>query len=60
MASAPCRPPIATLPSPPSASPQKFDAAFIERRLKEHREWQEREQARWTEEIIQEVLHACD
>lgn len=38
-----------------SAEPAKFDAAFIERRMREHREWQDRVAAEDASEIIVEV-----
>lgn len=53
MSAAVCRQPI----------PQKlirFDHDFIERRLREHREWQEQEAARCATEIISEVATALE
>jgi hypothetical protein len=39
--------------SPPS--PPKFDAAFLDRRMREHREWQEQLAREAAAEIIAEV-----
>lgn len=36
--------------------PQKFDAAFIDRRMREHREWQDGRQRQLAAGIIREVL----
>jgi hypothetical protein len=61
MASAACRVPTA---SPATASPAKlsdpqqpitFDAAFIERRLREHQAWQTREMQSACLEVVEEV-----
>lgn len=38
--------------------PVKFDAAFIERRFREHREWQQTKAAEDSAEIVSEVLSA--
>jgi hypothetical protein len=38
--------------------PAKFDAAFIERRFREHRNWQEQKAAEDSAEIVSEVLSA--
>lgn len=38
-----------------SAQPVRFDAAFIERRMREHHEWQDRLAAEAASEIITEV-----
>jgi len=40
------------------APPAKFDADFIERRMREHRQWQESEQQRMALELIEEIA-AC-
>ena len=40
--------------------PVKFDAAFLERRLAEHRAWQEQQMAEDAAEIISEVAAALD
>jgi len=39
----------------PSKVPARFDQAFIERRMREHREWQERETVRLCEEVLDEI-----
>lgn len=39
-----------------SASPVKFDAAFLDRRMREHRMWQNRELEDLTAEVLREVL----
>ncbi len=41
-----------------SALPVKFDAAFLDRRMREHRMWQNREVEQLTEEIFREVLES--
>jgi hypothetical protein len=38
--------------------PTKFDESFLERRMREHREWQERERDIKALEIIEEIA-AC-
>jgi hypothetical protein len=40
--------------------PVKFDAAFIERRLREHKAWQEEKAAEGAAEIVREVVGALD
>lgn len=39
----------------PTESKPRFDAAFIERRMKEHKSWQRRVEYAMLEEIIDEV-----
>lgn len=36
----------------------KFDAAFLDRRMRAHRLWQQRETEQLTEEIFREVLES--
>lgn len=40
--------------------PPKFDAAYLERRMREHREWQEQMAAEGAAEIITEVAVALE
>jgi len=50
-------------PAPPqtiNSSPLKFDAAFIERRMQQHREWQERTACQIGAEIVSEVAAAFE
>jgi hypothetical protein len=53
------RPLLSLLQTPEQSNPKpakvKFDAAFIERRMKEHKRWQERETRRLCEEIREEM-----
>jgi hypothetical protein len=42
-----------------SSQPPKFDAAFIDRRMREHRQWQQRVAAEMTREILTEVAAAA-
>lgn len=37
-------------------SPAKFNSAFIERRLRQHQKWQERENERLCEEVLDEAV----
>ena len=37
----------------------KFDSAFLEQRMREHREWAEREQARLASDIFVEIVVPC-
>ena len=37
-------------------TPVKFDAAFIERRMRQHREWQKSEEWKLTVAVVREVL----
>jgi hypothetical protein len=39
-------------------SPVKFDAAFLDRRMREHREWQDRTMLEIEGEVIEEVFAA--
>lgn len=43
-----------------STPPLKFDAAFIDRRMAEHRDWQERTLLGLTGDVIREVACALD
>lgn len=48
-------------PAPPPtihSSPLKFDAAFLDRRMAEHREWQEQAACSIGSEIVSEVMAA--
>lgn len=47
--------PSHNFPSPQPA-PVRFDAAFIERRMRDHRDWQEFAERQGTAQIICEVL----
>jgi len=40
--------------------PVRFDAAFLERRMREHKQWQEEQAAADAAEIISEVAVALD
>lgn len=44
----------------PSTPPLKFDAAFLDRRMAEHRDWQERTLLDLTGDVIREVAYALD
>lgn len=48
----------ATAPTPPT--PVKFDEAFIERRMREHRPAQERTAAELEYDIIRELVNAME
>jgi hypothetical protein len=41
-------------------SPPKFDVAFLDRRMREHREWQEQLATEAAAEIISEVASAIE
>lgn len=42
-----------------SSQPQKFDAAFLDRRMREHRQWQQRVAEETTRDILREVAAAA-
>lgn len=42
-----------------SSQPMKFDAAFLERRMREHRQWQQRTAEETTRDILREVAAAA-
>jgi hypothetical protein len=50
------------MPSPQIvyANPPKWDAAFLDRRMAEHREWQERITAQLASDVISEVAAALE
>jgi hypothetical protein len=49
-----------TAPTILAANPPKFDAAFLERRMREHREWQEQATTELACEVLVEVRDAIE
>jgi hypothetical protein len=43
-----------------ASTPPKFDAAFLDRRMREHREWQEQATAELFSEAVNEVVCALE
>ena len=58
MTAAACRQPFSIVQ--PNRPAVKFDAAFIERRMREHQAWQEQQAAEGASEIVREVVSALD
>lgn len=64
MASASCRSlalsPAIVPPAPPTLvkTPVRFDAAFLDRRMLEHRRWQEQRTVELATDVVREVANA--